>query len=935
LGLTANNNGKIIATRAYIRANDPPDEGDNTPWPGPTGNSHGVHTSGTAAGNPVSAEFVGITQPISGVAPAAWVMSYKLFYQSISGKSTFYDSEGIAALEDMVRDGADISNNSWGSGPYSSGGIYDPIDSALINAWKAGVFVVMSAGNSGPNTGTLDHPSPDYIVVAATNSGGTFAAASLSVIAPDPTPGTLQTIPAGIAEFGYQPAFGETGVFPMMAASRVNPDNQNGCDPWENTPFTGHAVLIWRGECSFSEKVDLARQAGAEFVIIVNNMDDDIRNMPCGSTSCEQIDIFSVFVGKSHGEALIEWAEQHADSNEVEFLFQAFQEGNTPDVVASFSSRGPGVGYTLKPDIAAPGVNILSQGYGAYATGEAVHLGFGQASGTSMAAPHISGAAALIKQLHPLWTNTQIKAAMMSTARFMEIYNHDGSPAQPLDMGAGRIDLVRAANAEILFDPPSAGFGRMTHQEQASQTLTVRNIGTNTLTFNVRTIDTQGGFDALTTLPGFSVSPSILTLTPYSSQTLTVSFSAANSKGSGDNQGYVVLEGQEDSYSFPVWARVDPHPDELEDVLIIDLDGSSTDAEWNDYQHYYTQAVSALGYTWDLIDVVPSSMTDHLPDAATLSGYHAIVIFSGDFQSEALSTRDLDRLVEYINSDGVILGIGQHLFSQVIPPSSTFSNMMAGNGVINSSMTQGTLPAFPLIAVDTAPYAFKPIFLDLSGNGDGAGNQTGMDELYPYDSSSHYSALKYPGPGVTYAGTLITLSRTQPTLATPHVLEAGRRVAAGFGLEGVNNDTGASTREEVLKTLFDWALDTPVVTLQITESDDQINLTELTASTTSTVGTAIPFSYQWDLGDGTTVSSSSPSISHPYERCGDYTVSVEVTNTYFNQAVASQLITVDRCEIQPASRKSGAPDLFFILLLGTALVSVRLMPIHRRERTES
>ncbi len=86
-------------------------------------------------------------------------------------------------------------------------------------------------------------------------------------------------------------------------------------------------------------------------------------------------------------------------------------------MVANFSSRGPGVGLALLPDIAAPGVNILAQGYTPGATGEEQYLGYGQASGTSMAAPHVAGAAVLVRQAYPFWSNAQIKSALMSTVQ--------------------------------------------------------------------------------------------------------------------------------------------------------------------------------------------------------------------------------------------------------------------------------------------------------------------------------------------------------------------------------------------------------------------------------------------------------------------------------------------------------------------------------------
>ena len=193
-GDTANTNGKIIVSRAYFRPWDPPAAGDENTWPGPDGTSHGVHTASTAAGNPVTANYLGVEAPISGVAPAAYVMSYRVFYASVGGDASFYDVEGVAALEDMVADGADVVNNSWGEGPTSSGGEFAALDSALINATKAGVFVSMAAGNSGPGNGTVDNPSSDYINVAASSTAGTLAAGRLKVTAPEPVPATCRLL---------------------------------------------------------------------------------------------------------------------------------------------------------------------------------------------------------------------------------------------------------------------------------------------------------------------------------------------------------------------------------------------------------------------------------------------------------------------------------------------------------------------------------------------------------------------------------------------------------------------------------------------------------------------------------------------------------------------------------------------------------------------
>ncbi len=167
LGETNNNNGKIIASRAYFRDWDPPVEGEQYAWPGPIGTSHGVHTSGIMAGIPVQAHYLdGPTVNLSGVAPAAWILSYKVFCGTQAGNETFYSAEGIAALEDILADGAQILNNSWGGGPEARDA-FDPLGTAVQNVAAAGVFTSFSAGNSGPQRGTLDHSGTEYISVAS------------------------------------------------------------------------------------------------------------------------------------------------------------------------------------------------------------------------------------------------------------------------------------------------------------------------------------------------------------------------------------------------------------------------------------------------------------------------------------------------------------------------------------------------------------------------------------------------------------------------------------------------------------------------------------------------------------------------------------------------------------------------------------------------
>ena len=723
LGLTANNNGKIIASRAYFRTWDPPAPGDENPWPGVNGTSHGVHTAGIAAGNVVNATYGSLTFPnMSGVAPKAWIMSYRVFYASVNDDGSFYNTEGIAALEDAVIDGADVINNSWGGGPTSIGGEFDALDTALINATNAGVFVSMSAGNAGPGGSTTDHPSSNYIDVAASTTSGTLAAGRLNVTAPAPVPAALQGLEFASSSFGEILPFSISRIYPYLAAGSVDPGNITGCNAWPSGTFTNKAALIERGGCEFGVKVLNAEQAGAKFVVVYNSAagGNGLINMGPGAVG-SQVTIPSIFIGRTNGVAMVDWYTNNGAASTLEINTEPFQAGNEPDVLASFSSRGPGVGNVLKPDITAPGVNILSQGYTEGATGEASHLGYGQASGTSMAAPHVAGAAALILQVHPDWSPAAIKSAMMSTSKYMDIYDNDGTPAQPLDMGAGRLDLTRATDPGVILSPPSLSFGLVAQGSTKSIQVTLTSVGSQAETYNVSTLFTGNSFTQTTTLPGFSVSPTSVTLAPGASAVLTVSFDSTTSQGLGDNQGYIVLDGTSYDAHMPAWARV-TNASQLAKVLVLDNDRSTSHPAYPDYRSYYTNELTALGYSYQVWDI-DAHLADasKLPDITTMLAYDAILYFTGDNFNPLLTLTDKDRLAEYANNGRIVIAMGQDLASALAanttsPSSQIFIyNTILGANWLQDSVSNDKNPTLPIIADTDAPPAFRSLRLDVSG----------------------------------------------------------------------------------------------------------------------------------------------------------------------------------------------------------------------------
>jgi subtilisin family serine protease len=1039
LGLTANNNGKIIASRVYFRSWDPPSAGDENPWPGTQGTPHGTHTASTAAGEPVIASYRGITVAISGVAPAAWVMSYRVFYNSVTDNGSFYNAEGIAALEDIVRDGADVLNNSWGDVPKSLGGEFDPLDTALINAAQAGIFVSMSNGNAGPEKGTGDHPSSDYINVAASQTAGTYASGRVGVSAPLPISPTLQDMAFSTAGFGSVLAPGNVYTYSFTAAAVISPANTNGCAAWPAGTFTGRAAVISRGVCEFGVKVLNAEQGGATFVVVYNNAGDGLINMGEGAVG-NQVTIPSIFVGQTSGTGMVNWYTVNGGASEMTFDTTAYQAGNVSDVIASFSSRGPGVGNVLKPDIAAPGVNILAQGYGD-GTGEARHLGFGQASGTSMAAPHVAGSAALLRQIHPDWSNAYIKSALMSTSKYMDIYldNAKTIPAQPLDMGAGRLDLTNAADPGVILDPPSLSFGLVPTGTAKTLSVMLTNITTQTETYNLDTLYTGAGFliTQTTTLPGFSLSTNVITIPAGSSVSVSVTFDSALGMGLGDNQGYILMNGSTHDAHMAAWARVTYQAPV--DVLIIDNDGSSSLGN-NDYVGYYTRTLTNLGYTYDILDTdnLAGSVSTFLNDI-DLMAYQAVIYFTGDnYQPNGtftvptpLTSADMDRLVEYANNGGKIIAMGQDLAAVLNATTAgnrtTFFQSVLGGLYWRDSVSGNAVPPLPIGPTSGAPQAFANVSLDLSApktytasvallgsnevppvattttgqanfsydvasrkltysvrvtstapitltashihsgtvgvNGavlyplltsvvsntadytfsgavivttadvnrllagntyvnvhtdvypagevrgqmlfvpttDGAANQAYVDEIgidpnepIQRDPTApvfpEYSPiLKYPGTGAVEDNVVAMAHRPQPSLELPGVSYLGRSIYTSFGLEGVNNSAGRTSRESLLQRFFNWLNDEPTVTIYNATPVNASMLSMVTATLTSNIAGTTAVTYRWDWGDGTpyTAPTTSNTAGHEYQACGNYTIRVEAVDSWGNHAIGT------------------------------------------------
>ncbi len=398
---------------------------------------HGTHVAGSAVGNRVTTEQDGIEVELSGVAPGAYLMSYKALYNGPDcDRGSGSNAMLMEALEYAIEDGADVINNSWGGGAGANpaGSVYKPIFEA---AEAAGVVVVSAAGNDGNGAKTIGCPACIESGIAVANStAGRFFANNFTFSGED-----LLAINSNSPV-----ALDEDITAEIRAAAVIDAENFEGCDAFEADSFKDSIALISRGACTFTQKAQNAADAGAVAMVVYNSNDGAPISM-----FMPEAPLAGVMISKADGASVLEsWSE--GDEGTIGSEVSRIVDKNFADMINSSSSRGPnGDENVLKPDIAAPGTSILSA-----ASPDADGGDFGFKTGTSMASPHVAGAAAIMKQLKPDWSAVDIKTALMSTAQTDGIKDDDNmSAATPFAMGAGRMDLAAAANAVLTFDKGS------------------------------------------------------------------------------------------------------------------------------------------------------------------------------------------------------------------------------------------------------------------------------------------------------------------------------------------------------------------------------------------------------------------------------------------------------------------------------------------------
>jgi subtilisin family serine protease len=373
---------------------------------------HGSHTGSTAVGNGgVAASILGNSLgTISGMAPAARIAAYKVCWNGEAGGCPNTDS--VAAINDAIADGVDVLNFSI-SGTQTN--YLDPVEVAFLMARRAGVFVATSAGNSGPGASTVAHISPWLMSVAASTQNRSFV---------------------GTATLGNNQSYKGVTLTGGLASSPLVDSVAGGselCFVGALSPavVSGKVVLCRRGVSARVDKSLAVKQAGGVGMILYNANDAQ-------SLNTDNHWLPSLHVNFTQGTAIKAYIAS-AGAGAKAALSGGQKEFGGGNTMADFSSRGPTVAGSqdvVKPDITAPGVNILAANSPTAFLGASGQL-FQAIGGTSMSSPHIAGLGALVADLHPDWTPAMIQSALMTSAR-QNVALEDGStPAGPFAFGAG------------------------------------------------------------------------------------------------------------------------------------------------------------------------------------------------------------------------------------------------------------------------------------------------------------------------------------------------------------------------------------------------------------------------------------------------------------------------------------------------------------------
>jgi subtilisin family serine protease len=643
LGDTNFTNNKIIVARVFTKNGDSIE--DSTPS---DRDGHGTHVASCAAGNLNTISPLGL---ISGFAPNAYLGNYKVFTDDFTTLGQI-----IGALEACVEDGMDVVNLSLGQESYINT-LLDPESLAIKNAIKAGVVVVAAAGNSG-ETETIGAPGqiPEIITVGSLTNAHNSAFSNETSIA-------MMNVYADGREILSKEEVvlaPDPDIFSRPFLGRfelVDADNYDGrsfggdqdglvCESLLGGSAENKWVLVQRGICTFTTKIDHVQEVGGWGALIYNNSDavegpDELLRGP----SAPGTQIPSYFSSHNTG-LLIKDAIANSSIVEVEFYPAVPKEREQiPFGLSTFSSLGPSLSYSIKPE-------IVAIGEGSYAAtqddfpGEFPYSfleqnafdlsGFSFSNGTSFSAPRVAGAAALIKQTNPTWKHADIKSAIVTSAeRLSNIASMSG-----MERGGGHIDPSKAMNLPLIITPATISWANLLAHNltESERTVSLRNVSQQQQSFSI-----SMELSRTELIESVDIVPNQFDLAPSESieVLLKLKFYPPSQLGEfEDISGDVVIDmdSQAEELRVPVWARIMKVPAPEGNILLIDDDGSDS------IENQYINAINLAGYKPTLWDV---NALNSYPSIEYMQNFQAVSWFMAATSLNAASENEVVRLLNY------------------------------------------------------------------------------------------------------------------------------------------------------------------------------------------------------------------------------------------------------------------------------------------------
>nr|KYP32508.1 Cucumisin [Cajanus cajan] len=403
---------------------------------------HGTHTASTAAGNQVStASMLGLAQGTArGGAIKARIAVYKVCWYDTGCA----DADVLAAFDDAIADGVDIISVSLGG--FSDENYFrDGIAIGAFHAVRNGVLTVTSAGrNNGPRPSSLSNFLPWSITVAASTIDRKFVTK---------------------VELGNNNSYEGISINTFDLKGKLYPIIYGGDAP--NKDYDGSESRF-----CFSGSLDKKLVQGK--IVLCESRSKAIGPFDAGAVgalvqgqnyrdSPSTLPLAGSYLGLQDGATVYDYINSTRTPTATIFKSDEIKDTVAP-VVASFSSRGPSLvtPEILKPDLVAPGVAILASwspvSPPSDVDGDNRTLNFNIISGTSMACPHVSGAAAYVKSFHPTWSPAAIRSALMTTAK--QLIPSENFQAE-FAYGAGQIDPSKAVFPGLVYDAGEIDYVRL------------------------------------------------------------------------------------------------------------------------------------------------------------------------------------------------------------------------------------------------------------------------------------------------------------------------------------------------------------------------------------------------------------------------------------------------------------------------------------------